>query len=131
MNIQKKVKDALDGKINPLDAYAELKLYAKELADQIKEVEPLALDEAQKQPEKKFQYKGFLFEYRQGTPRYSYKNIDDWVQKQAELKAIEDRAKSAFKNANKGLTTVDGDGVVPDMPEVSYAKDSLSVRILG
>lgn len=130
-DIDKILEDVQEGRIEALESYAELKLYAKEIADAIKEVEPFALDEAQKQDDKKFTFKGYLFEFRNGTPRYNYKNIESWNKKQAELKEIEKTAKAALQAANKNLLTATEDGEEVQLPEVTYAKDSLSVRLLS
>lgn len=117
-----------NGDRDALTAYANIKKLESEIIAVKKQIEPLALDEAVAFGEKSFETHGIKFEVRNGATRYSYKGIPEWVEKQKELKAIEDKSKHAFISVQKGLLTVTDDIKEIPMPEVSYSKNSLIVK---
>lgn len=129
-NYKKEVDSVVNGNANPLEVYARLKDEFKILTDCIKEVEAYALDEAKKMDSNSFEFKGFKFEYRNGSARYSYKNIPEWAAKQDEIKDIEAAAKIAYSSYKKGITSLSADAEIIALPEVSYSKDSLIVKPL-
>lgn len=122
------VESAENGDVNALRIYAQLKRTNDLLSDAIKQIEPLALNEASKQGAKSFEAYGNKFELRNGSVRYSYKNIPIWDEKSKELKAIEEKSKLAYIAFSKGLLTADEYGEDIEFPEVTYTKDSLIVK---
>jgi hypothetical protein len=124
INISQIVQDVIDGNENPLVAFAVLKTHAKELATAIKEIEDVAMTEASHYGEKKFTDHGHTFELRDGSRRHSFKHLDHWVEKNAELKAIETLAKQA---ATANATMVDDNGEIIKPAQVTYTKPSIIV----
>jgi len=124
INISQLVQDVIDGNENPLVAFAVLKTHAKELATAIKEIEDVAMTEASHYGEKKFTDHGHTFELRDGSRRHSFKHLDHWVEKNAELKAIETLAKQA---ATANATMVDDNGEIITPAQVTYTKPSIIV----
>tara|TARA_R110002110_G_scaffold168309_1_gene369758 strand:+ start:93 stop:473 length:381 start_codon:yes stop_codon:yes gene_type:complete len=124
INISQIVQDVIDGNENPLVAFAVLKTHAKELATAIKEIEDVAMTEASHYGEKKFTDHGHTFELRDGSRRHSFKHLDHWVEKNAELKAIETLAKQA---ATANATMVDDNGEIITPAQVTYTKPSIIV----
>lgn len=121
------VTDTQEGKMNALDAFADLKALMGEVADALKEVEPLAMEEAMKYP-KTFDHHGLKFTRTDGRRLYNYKHIPEWVEQEAKLKAIEQEAKDAAEQQAKGNIIAGDDGVVKDAAIVTFTKSSLSVK---
>jgi len=109
-------------------AYAEMKRFADIAAQAVKQIEPVAMEEALNFGEKDFETNGFKFQIRNGATRYSYKHIPDWQTVQKELKEVEERYKAAFIARQKGLLTASADGEELILPEITRSKDSLVIK---
>lgn len=121
------VVDTQEGKMNALDAFADLKALIAEATDALKEVEPLAMTEAYKY-DKTFEHRGLKFTRTDGRRLYNYKNIPEWVEQEAKLKAIEQEAKDAAEQLAKGNILAGDDGVVKQAAIVTITKSTLSVK---
>jgi len=124
------VQEVIDGNINPLEVYAKLKKEIKELTECLSLISDYAVEEALKMDSKTFELKGYKFEVRNGSARYSFKNIPEWSEKQKELKEIESIAKIAYSSYQKGVTTLSQDAEIVALPEVTYSKDVVVVKEL-
>jgi hypothetical protein len=124
INISQLVQDAIDGNESALKAFAILKSHAKIVANALKEIEESAMDEAAHYGERTFSDMGYKFELRDGMRRYSFKHLDNWAAKNAQLKAIETLAKQA---ANANATMVDDNGEIIEPATVTYTKPSIIV----
>lgn len=122
------INEAEEGNIRALKVYAEVKKLEQLYTSAVKQIEAQALEEATEYPDKTFSEDGFIFERRNGAQRYSYKNIQEWVNKTAEVKRIEERAKQAFIAKQKNILVATDDGEEAELPEVFYSKDSLIVK---
>lgn len=122
------VDKAKSGDVNALKAYGDLKKIQFIINVAVKQVEPIAFEEADKYDEKQFDYAGFHFEKRNGSKRFSYKNIPEWQTYDKAKKDCEARYKQAFLSSQKGLLPVTTDGEELILPEVTYTKDSLIVK---
>lgn len=128
MDVCAKIADGVkDGAVNALDAFADLKAIIAAAQDAMKEVEPLAMEEAMKYP-KTFDHHGLKFTRTDGRRLYNYKHIPEWVEQEAKLKAIEQEAKDAAEQQAKGNIIAGDDGVVKDAAIVTFTKSSLSVK---
>jgi hypothetical protein len=131
INRSELVQQVLDGYESPLQALAILKEEKEHVEKCIKEIEDVALDEAQKQGAKSFQYKNWSFELRNGRRIFDFKHIPEWVERQQSLKEVEERAKHAFMaKTQSNVIAVTADGEVIDLPKVSYTKDVLVIKKL-
>ena len=102
------VSDVEVGNINALDAFAIFKKMEALFNEAKKSIDSLAIDEAETFGESTFSHNGQKFEVRNGAERYSFKGLKDWEEKNAELKAIEDKYKSAYKSYTKmNLSMID------------------------
>lgn len=117
-----------NGNNNTLIAYANLKRCLNLYNDAVKKLEPLALDEANKYPEKTFNDFGFSFEKRNGSTRYSYSHIKAHKELKEKLKEVEEKSKQAYLSKIKGLLTANKDGEEIELPKVTHTKDSLIVK---
>jgi hypothetical protein len=121
------VADTQEGKMNALDAFADLKAIIAAAQDAMKEVEPLAMEEAQKYP-KTFEYHNLTFTRTEGRRMYKYDHIPEWKAVKATLTSIEQEAKDAADQQAKGNVIAGDDGVVKDAAIVTFTKSSLSVK---
>lgn len=75
------------------------------------------------------EYKGAKFEFRSGGKTFNFKNIPDVEQKENELKELKSLYQSAWENKQKGLLAATEDGEELQLPEVSYRKSSMIVKL--
>ena len=118
-----------DGTESPFEALANFKRFEKELKDAINFVNEYAVAEAEKYNEKTFDQGDHQFTLIKGRRSFSFKNIDEWNEQKNLLKDIEQKYKSAYASYEKGITLINNDAEVMQMPEVKYSKDILSVKI--
>lgn len=120
--------DCEAGNIPALQTYAKLKR-TKDLIDEaIKQVEPLAHDEASLHQENTFSECGFTFEKRNGATRYSFSHIPKIKELKDEIKEIETKSKQAYISMQKNIMVADENGEEIPLPKVSYSKDTLIVK---
>ena len=129
MDLSQLVQDVIDGNESGLVALAVLKEEKALIDKYIKEVEPTALEEAESYGEKKFTHKDLEVERREGRRMFNFKVIPEWNSAKADLTAIEEKAKIAYSNYEKGAVMADkGSGEVIALPEVTYSKESLIIK---
>lgn len=119
-----------NGEARALNVYAEIKRFKEMYVSVEKQIEPLAMDEAQDYSENTFEEDGFEFTKRNGATRYIYKGIPEWQTYSKALKECEARHKQAFISKQKGLMIASADGEEMVMPEIAYSKSSLVVKKL-
>jgi hypothetical protein len=117
-----------NGEINPLVAYAKIKRMLDLYTSAKSQVEPLAMEEAEKYPDNTFGEGGFIFERRAGGASYNYKHIPEWMEAENAKKQIEAKYKQAFLARQKGLLVASEDAEEMILPEIMYRKSSLIVK---
>jgi len=122
------VQNVISGEESPLKAYAIMALLKKDLDKSLKEIKEVAIEEAARHGAKTFEDHGFKFELRAGKTTYSYKHIEAWKNTKEELVSIEAKAKQALASSKNGLQVASEDGEEVELPEVTYAADSLIVK---
>ena len=123
------VSDVEVGRVNPLDAFAIFKKMESLFNEAKKQIDALAIEEAEHYGQSTFSHNGQKYEVRNGATRYSFKGIQEWEEKNAELKAIEEKYKQAYKNFKIGLSALDEiTGELIDLPTVTQSKSSLIVK---
>lgn len=128
-SLSQSVQEVLDGNADPLEVWAALKDIEKHLEKCKAEVERAAMEEANKYPDKTFQYKGMTFTRIEGRANYKFDHLPMWVAMKEEMKSFEERAKAASKNVQIGAQMVTEDGEVIYPAIVTYSKSSLSVKL--
>ena len=114
------------GELNGLDAFSLFKKLEKAFTEAKKTIEGIALDEAEKFGTSTFESNGQKFEVRNGATRYSFKDIEEWKIASENLKEIEEKYKTAYKNNKIGLSALDeATGEVLQVPTVTNNKSSL------
>jgi len=122
------LEQAENGDVSALSVYAQVKRLKDFYAEAEKQISDLALDQASEYSEKTFSEGAFTFEKRNGSRRFSYKNIPEVVNAENTVKDLKETYKQAFISMEKGLSSVDQDGVLLEVPTVSYTKDVLIVK---
>lgn len=126
-NIADLVQDIEDGNFNPLEGYANLKVFEKFVKDAINQIEPLALEEAGNYNEKTISEFGFQITKRNGYVTYDFSENEDVRRLESELKGIKD----ILKNASRmGKSIVDDNtGEIYEPCSIKGgSKDSLSIK---
>jgi hypothetical protein len=123
------VQDVLDGNQDPLEAFGLLKRLQDNIDRCIAEIKPDALSEAEKDKNKT--YPLFKTEFRNGKRTWDFDTVPLIVDMENKLKAIKAVYKSAYEQSQKGMQTVDQDGVLLDLPTCKHGEDTISVKLLN
>jgi len=89
MKHTEKAIQAVLGNLNPLEVYIDLKAELIELEAAIKQVQDLAISEADKYAEKSFKYNGAIIEKRSSPAIWDYSECMAYHQAKERLKYIE------------------------------------------
>lgn len=125
------VKQVEEGYVNPLNAYIKVK-YMEELAKTTtKKLKDLAIDEAYKYTESRqgISLYGADVKVRNGAGRWKFDHIPEWVALNEQIKALEEKYKTAYKMDKAGdiFLTAEGE-IVPKAHYTEYA-ETISVRL--
>ena len=116
-----------EGNLSALDAYIQLHQIEKLAGEARKQIQAQAVTEAQREG-KQFTRMGFEVQCRAGAGRWDYKHIKEWEAKKFELSQLEEKAKWAFKSAEKGITPIDDDGVIVEPAQYTPGADTIAVK---
>jgi len=115
-----------DGNMNPLDLFAISK-QVEDIANKVKkEVQDYALEEAEKNPAKTFNYGNYKVTKIDGKRMINYSNIEEWVIAKENLKEIEDKYKSVTLSPVSSLDETTGE--VLQRGVVTFSKSSISIK---
>lgn len=89
MDYKEIAQQVVDGHINALKAYVELKKVEKKLEHALAVVQPLAISEADKYTEKTVFAFGAIIEKRSTPSRWNYEDVKAWNQAKERLSYIE------------------------------------------
>ena len=118
----------LSAEADALSAYITLKEFEKDLALIVKQVQPLALEEAKSYDETSFDAFGAKVTVKKGAGRWSFKHIPQWEKAKETLKEVEEKAKSAYNNKGFGMIVSD-DGEVIEPANYTEGEEQISVTI--
>lgn len=116
-----------EGNMSALDAYIQLHQIEKLAGEARKQIQAQAVTEAQREG-KQFTRMGFEVQCRAGAGRWDYKHIKEWEAKKFELSQLEEKAKWAFKSAEKGITPIDDDGVIVEPAIYTPGADTIALK---
>ena len=119
--------NVIEGSVDPLIAYADLKDYKREIDQAIKDIEHIALEESEKYG-KSFELHGIKFERRNGATRYDFKHIEQWQMMHQSLKNFEMQSKQALAALKHGANYIYENGEQIPLPKITYTKDSLIIK---
>ena len=126
--VSRMCEDVENGEESPLEALANLKELESNMKDAIKFVMEYAVDEATKY-EKTFNHKDHQFTLVNGRRTFSFKNIQEWDAINKQKKSCEDKYKQLWMSAQNGVTCITDDGEVIELPKVTFASASVSVKV--
>jgi len=115
------------GNLSALDAYIQLHQIEKLAGEARKQIQAQAVTEAQREG-KQFTRMGFEVQCRAAAGRWDYKHIQEWEAKKFELSQLEEKAKWAFKSAEKGITPIDDDGVIIEAAIYTPGADTIALK---
>lgn len=92
MEYLKLSQQVMQGELNPLATYIDLKRSLDECSEAIKQIQDLAIDEALKYPEKSFKLNGAVIEKRNAPSTWDYSNCQPYKEAKERLKYIEQLA---------------------------------------
>jgi len=123
------VSDVEVGRVNPLDAFAIFKKMESLFNEAKKQIDALAIEEAEHYGQSTFSHNGQKYEVRNGATRYNFKDIPEWIEANEKLKLIEEKYKTAYKNRQMNLSSLDETtGELLQLPTVTTSKSSLIVK---
>lgn len=116
-----------DGNGDALDALAELRAVMGAADDAMKVVGPLAVQQAERYPEKTFEHHGLTFQRTDGKRAFKYDHLKPWADAKKALAEIEERAKNAALQMEKKMVLASDDGEVYEPAIITYGKPSISI----
>lgn len=130
--IENITNEVLSGNRDALEVFIAFKSIADVLDKSKKIIDDVAIKEVENYQNET--YKGFKVSIVQGRKMFDFKNIKEYSEKQCELKAIEDKYKSAFDGVQKGTVQIDGEnwidqnGELLHLPKISYGKNYIKLE---
>lgn len=121
------VQEVMDGKFSPYKALHFLKDLQKNIKTQIEIVEVEAFNQSQYE-DKTFEKDGFIIEKRNGRKSWNFKGCKSFIDANDELEKVKSDLKANFTQWEKGKQVVDENGEIGEVPQVTYAKDSMIIK---
>ena len=117
----------INGEINPLEAYIDLKSIESCLKDVLKGLQEDAINEAEKYGKGEHEAFGAKFNIRNGATRYDFKKIAEWAEMSAKLKAFEEARKSIIKSGQSEV--YDANGELIELPIVKPGATTIAIKL--
>ena len=121
------VQEVIDGNFSPYEAEYIIKKQMYDLSVHLEIVHT----EAQNQSiyeDKNFEKDGFKMEKRNGRKVWNFKGCESYKIAKANLTEIENDLKDNFNQWEKGNTVTNEDGVIMEVPKVTYTKEVLIIK---
>jgi hypothetical protein len=121
------VTEVEEGNVDALKAYIDLMRLNKVLEASLAQIKESAIKEA-KNHSKSFEFYGAKVEVKEGSARYDYKGVSQWVALSEKMKGVESAAKQRALNPNIIMADADtGEEIFPAM--VSYNKETIAITL--
>ena len=131
-SIASQVKDLVDavhgGWVHPIEAVGAIKMFGKVLDEANAQIKENAMNALLSYP-KGFENSVLKAELRNGATRYKFDHIPAWVEAKEALKAIEDDAKDAARQIERGNLAVTADGEVREAAIVIPAGETIFITL--
>ena len=118
-----------EGNKSALEVLVDIKRIEKELAAAKKQIEDAAHQEILDYPKSKAEAFGAVIELRSTAGRWGFDQIQEYATAKAQLKAVEDAAKEAYKAAQKGRVLYDDEGVEITPADFTPGKDAIFISL--
>lgn len=115
----------VNGEVDALKTYIELKRADKELKSALATVQGLAIDEAEKYSEKTFDAFGAEVGLKNSAGRWNFKDLDWWD----EFQDKQDTAKQSYHLNKKKKQLIDDEGVVVQPAEYTEGKLTIAIKL--
>jgi hypothetical protein len=115
----------INGEINPLQTYIDLKAIENTLKDVMKGLYESAIDEAENYGKGEHTAFGAKFIVKNGPTRYDWSNVSDHVALKDQLKTIEKERKHLVGQGE----VYNADGELLEVPEVKPGGTILSIKL--
>ena len=130
MNIQDMfglmIEAVRNGEMNALELYTKSKEISDIASKVQKEVQELAIEEAEKRTEKTFNYGNYKITKVEGRRMIDYSDIEDWKIAKDNLKEIEEKYKESTLSKNSILD--ESTGEILKRGIITFSKSSISVK---
>ena len=123
MELLNLANQVVEGELNPLKVYIQLKQIESELEEAMKIVQPLAIDEADKYTGKSFQAFGAMIEKKNGASRWDYSNVSTFNYYKSKLEYVQKIAQAG------GGFTEEGEQIEPAVKV--EGKSTISVKLIN
>lgn len=120
------VQSVIDGEYSALKAFIHIKDLIKHAEKCLSEIESGAIVESENY-EKNPIIEGYKVERTSAAGRWDFSKISVWNQVKEQLKDIEENAKGAYKQHQKGIFSVASDGEVLDLPIYTPGKEIIKL----
>jgi len=127
IDLKQLVQDVMDGKQNPYEALYLLKDRLKTIKLGIEIVEVEAINSCEYE-DKTFKSQGYEVTKVNGRKLWNFKGCKSYQIAKDNLKEIEDNLKASYSANENGLTMINEDSEVIELPIVTFTKDSLKVK---
>ena len=124
-NFKEIANKVIEGEIDALKAYIELKRIDKELKSALAKIQDLALSEAEKYESKTFDAFNAEINVRNAAGRWDFKHLDWWIVFQAE----QGSAKQAYELSLKSKTMIDPDGEIVQPAKYMPGKTTIAIKL--
>lgn len=121
------VQEVIDGNFSPYEAEYIIKEQMYDLSVHLEIVHT----EAQNQSiyeDKNFEKDGFKMEKRNGRKVWNFKGCESYKIAKDNLTEIENNLKANFNQWEKGNTVTNEDGVIMEVPKVTYTEEVLIIK---
>jgi len=129
MNIQEIIDGVLDGDIDPLKAFIQLKAKEQAIKGAMAMIQEQAIEKANTYGEKTFKDFGVEITCKSAPGRWDYKHIEHINHLKGMIKGYEEQAKDAFKLVEKGSQIIDDEGEVVEPAKYTPGKDIISIKM--
>lgn len=125
-DIQEAFREAIDGNADPIQVSAAIRSVIDEATSMINELKPLVEAELRKYPKQTTSAGGYTVSYKSGGAMYKFDHIPEWAQLNERRKEIEERAKLAVNQHEKGVLVATSDGEEIPMAIKTHKADSIN-----
>lgn len=129
MKIQELIDGVLNGDIDPLKAYIQLKAKEQAVKGALSIIQDHAIENANTYGEKTFKAFGAEITCKSAAGRWDYKHIPQIAKLNDQVKDLQKLAQDAYKLYERGQAVVDLHGEVVEPAKFTPGKDIISIKL--
>ena len=128
-NTQELIDGVLNGDIDPLKAFIQLKAQEQSVKGALAIVKSHAVEKASTYGEKTFKAFGAEVQCKSAAGRWDFKHIEPIIKLKEQVKDYEGMAKDAYKLIEKGRQVIDENGEVVEPAKYTPGEDIISIKL--